>query len=87
MQFLIMSLHMYFPVQVTLSSIICLLFKFSTTFRLMWVTEAKVVTKDTHTHTHTHSYSHTNRKTSLAFSVLLCSVKETRNKVKVSGLL
>ena len=80
---------MYFPVEVTLSSGIWLLFKFCTTFRLMWVNEAKVITKDTHTntHTHTHSYSHTNRKTSLAFSVLLCSVKEARNKVRVSGLL
>jgi len=44
-----MSFHMHFPVDVTLSSVICLLFQISTTFRLMWVTEGKVITKDTHT--------------------------------------
>jgi hypothetical protein len=48
-----MSFHMYVPVEVTLSSVIWLLFKFSTTFRLTWVTKAKVITKHTHTHTHT----------------------------------
>jgi hypothetical protein len=65
-QFLNMSFHMYLSVEVTLSSVICLLFKFSITFRLMWVTEAKVITKDTHTHTQSQPYKQKN------FVSLLC---------------
>jgi len=83
MQFLNMRFHMYCSVEVTMSSIIWLLYKFFTTFRLMWVTEAKVVTKDTHTQLQPYKQ----KETSLVFSVLLCSVKETRNNVRVSGLL
>jgi len=54
-----MNFHKYFAVEVTLSSAKWLLFKFSTTFRLMWVTEAKIITKHTHTHTHTNTHTHT----------------------------